>query len=277
MKKHTAMPGPVSFGTTEQNTLMRGAERTLAILAALNRRNGSTVSQLATFTKISRPAVYRVLETLCRQGYVARSEDRDTYELTPLVRSLSDGYQEEDWVRNIATPVIKELQEQVIWPTDLSTFQGNAMYLRETTRSHSPMTIDRVTVGLRLPMLRSASGRAYLAWCPAKELDLILENLKTSVHPDDAPANNASWVRNLLNNTRRRGYGERQEEVVERTGAIAIPIKQGERVRACLSITFIASVLTPQQAARRHLESLRAAARRIEIGLGQQPLNQNGI
>lgn len=262
-------PLPVCTDSTKgnQGKLMRGAERTLSVLAALNRYNGSTVSQLATVTGISRPALYRVLETLCAQGYLARRQDRDTYELTPLVRSLSDGYKEEDWVRTIATPVIKELQEQVIWPTDLSTFHGNAMYLRETTRSHSPMTIDRVMVGLRLPMLQSASGRAYLAWCPAKEQNLILENLKSSGYPDDARAHDSAWVKSLMGTTRRRGYGERQEEVVERTGAIAIPIRHGARVAACLSITFIASALTPQQAARQHLDSLRAAAHRIETAL----------
>jgi IclR family mhp operon transcriptional activator len=246
---------------------MRGAERTLGVLAALNRHNGATVSQLAAATGISRPALYRVLETLCAQGYAVRRPDRDTYELTPLVRSLSDGFKDEDWVRTVATPVIKELQEQVVWPTDLSTFHGNAMYLRETTRRASPMTIDRVMVGLRLPMLRSAAGRAYLAWCPAREQELILENLRASGHPDDARARDAQWVRNLIANTRRRGYGERQEEVVERTGAVAIPIRHGQRVTACLSITFIASALTPQQAARRHLDQLRAAAAAIEAGL----------
>jgi IclR family mhp operon transcriptional activator len=248
-------------------TTMRGAQRTLGVLAALNRQNGATVSQLSATTGISRPALYRVLESLCQQGYVSRRPDRDAYELTPLVRSLSDGYKDEDWVRTVATPVIKDLQELVVWPTDLSTFHGNAMYLRETTRSASPMTIDRVTVGVRLPMLRSASGKAYLAWCPQREQDLILSNLRASGHPDDVQAHDTQWVRSLVAGTRRRGYGERQEEVVERTGAIAIAVRHKQRVIACLSITFIASAMTPQQVARRHLEQLRAAAASIEAGL----------
>lgn len=248
---------------------MRGAERTLRVLAALNGQNGATVSQLAAATGISRPALYRVLETLCAEGYVIRRLEQDRYDLTPLVRSLSDGFKDEDWVRSVATPVITGLQEQVVWPTDLSTFHGNAMYLRETTRRRSPMTIDRVTVGLRLPLLRSACGRAYLAWCPGREQELILQNLRASGHPDDARAHDRDWVRSLIATTRRRGYGERQDELVERTGAIAIPIRQGERVTACLSITFIASALTPLQAARRHLEQLRAAAAAIEAGLAK--------
>jgi IclR family mhp operon transcriptional activator len=116
-------------------------------------------------------------------------------------------------------------------------------------------------------MLRSASGKAYLAWCPANEQELILSNLRGTGHPDDARAHDAKWLASLIASTRRRGYGERQEEFVERTGAIAIPVQDGERVMACLSITFIASALTPPQAARRHLDQLRAAATQIQEGL----------
>lgn len=248
---------------------MRAVERTLRVLAALNRQNGATVTQLAAGTAISRPALYRVLDTLCRLGYVVRPAGHDGYALTPLVRSLADGFHDEDWVRSIATPVITALQERIVWPTDLSTFHGNAMHLRETTRRRSPMTIDRVMIGLRLPMLHSAAGRAYLAWCPDNERELILSNLRASGHPDDARAHDERWVRGLLAGTRRRGYGERLQEVVARTGAIAVPVHADRRVIACLSITFIASALSPQQIARRHLAALSEAAAQIERGLAR--------
>jgi IclR family mhp operon transcriptional activator len=255
---------PTNDKPPENHASMRGAVRTLAVLTALNRMNGATVSQLATLTGISRPALYRVLDALSVEGYVAKHLDRDTYHLTPLVRSLSDGFKDEDWVLYVATPVITKLQATVVWPTDLSTFHGDAMYLRETTRSISPMTIDRVTVGLRLPMLGSAAGRAYLAWCPQPEQELLLEGLRNSRHPDDARALDAEWVRALIVTTRQRGYGEREEELVPRTSAIAVPVHHGERVLACLSITFIASAITPQQAAMRHLGQLREAVAEIE-------------
>jgi IclR family mhp operon transcriptional activator len=238
---------------------------------ALNRHNGAGVSELAMASQISRQALYRILETLCDEGFVERREDRDRYELTPLVRCLSDGFRDEDLVRKIATPVIRQLQKDLVWPSDLATFHGTAMCLRETTRPNSPMTIDRATIGWRLSMLGSASGRAYLAWCPQEERRLILENLQSSRHPDDALAHDEHWVRTLLSTTRQRGYGERFDEVRSRTGAIAVPFHQGERVMGCLCITFIASALNPAEAARRHLDRLRAAAAEIELILKRVP------
>ncbi|MFZ4479079.1 MAG: IclR family transcriptional regulator domain-containing protein [Rhodoferax sp.] len=246
------------------SSTMRGADRTLRVLRALNEHNGSNVSEIAGYTQISRPALYRILSSLCLQGYVRRRSEPELYELTPLVRSLSDGYREEDWLRQAAVPVIEALQLEVVWPTDLATFHGNAMYLRETTRRKSPMTIDGVTVGLRLPMLRSATGKAYLAACPEAEQALILTNLRSTGNPDDALSHDSRFVKNLVATTRRLGYGERQEDWIAKTGAIAIPVRQQGRVLACLNITFIASVLTPKEAAARYLGKMQAAAKAIE-------------
>jgi len=152
----------------------------------------------------------------------------------------------------------------------LATFFDDAMYLRETTRRFSPLTIDSARVGLRLPMLQSATGRAYLAFCSEPERLAIIENLKRSPAPDDAPARDARYVANVLAMTRRNGYGERHGEIFPKTGAIAVPVMHGERVMCCLNISFIASALTPKEAALRYLASLRAAAKTIETQLVEE-------
>jgi hypothetical protein len=136
---------------------MRGVKRTLAVLRALNQHNGERVSDLARLTEIPRPSLYRVLETLCALGYVRRT-DEDRYELMLLVRTLSDGFSDEPWVRGVAQPVMEDLQREIVWPTDLATFYGNAMYLRATTRRLSPLTIDTATAGLRLPSSSRRQG-----------------------------------------------------------------------------------------------------------------------
>ncbi len=181
-----------------------------------------------------------------------------------LVRTLSEGFNDEPWLRNAAQPVMEALQREIVWPTDISTFFGNAMYLRGTTRRHSPLTIDTASAGLRLPMLQSASGRTYLAFCSDAERAAIVANLKQSREPSDRSARDAGLIRSLVAATRKKGYGERHGEVFAKTGAIAVPVRQGDRVLACLSISFIASALTPREAAARYLADLRAAADTIE-------------
>lgn len=254
-------PMPKAF---PNQSSLRGVVRTTGVLRALNEHNGARVSDLARCTKIPRPSLYRILETLRALGYVRRRSDGERYELTIQVRSLSSGFNDEAWVCEIALPVMEALQRNIVWPTDIATFFDDAMYLRETTRRQSPLTIDTATVGLRLPMLRSATGRAYLAFCGDAERETILDNLRRSPAPEDARARDSRYVRNLLSMTQRNGYGEQHGEIFPKTGAIAVPIMRSGRVMGCLNISFIASALTPRDAAARYLTSLRTAARTIE-------------
>lgn len=242
---------------------LRGAVRTLEVLRAVNDAPGTSVSALAQRTRIPRPSLYRILETLCALGYVQRRADGDGYAPTIFVRSLSDGFNDETWVRAAALPVMEALQKEIVWPTDIASFFDGAMYLRETTRRHSPLTIDTARVGLRLPMLHSATGRAYLAFCGEAERAAIVERLRRSRTPEDALARDGRYVSNLVTMTRRKGYGERHGEIFPKTGAIAVPVMHGERVVCCLNISFIASALTPAEAAARYLEPLKASARKI--------------
>lgn len=243
---------------------MRGVTRTLGVLRALNEHNGARVSDLAQKTAIPRPSLYRILETLRGLGYVRRDPDAERYELTIQVRALSDGFRDEGWIREAALPAMQSLQRDIVWPTDIATFYDDAMWLRETTRRQSPLTIDAATVGLRLPMLKSATGKAYLAYCGEAERETILQNLKRSKLAEDSRARDSRYVKEVLATTRRNGYGEQDREIFPKTAAIAVPIKRGERVVGCLNISFIASALDPRDAAARYLCALTAAAAAIQ-------------
>jgi IclR family transcriptional regulator, mhp operon transcriptional activator len=252
----------------------RGVTRTLAVLRALNTHNGATVTQLSRVTRISRPALYRILDALVHNGYVAADPDRKTYCLTYLVRSLSDGFRDEHWISEIAGPVMNDLQRRVLWPTDLATFANYEMRLRDTTRRRSPLVIDRSAVGAQLSFLRSALGLAYLAHCPASERGAILEMLQRPGHPDHGLASDTVRVLRLLREVRRRGYGWRfkgadtpENDARSQTATIAVPVYGEAGVVATIGITFFASVLSIQEAARRHLGDLRAAARAIELAM----------
>lgn len=241
--------------------------RTIAVIRALNEDHGARVIDLERRTGIPRPSLYRIIGTLETLGYVRRRDSEERYDVTIMVRLLSDGFNDEAWVRGIAQPVMETLQREIIWPTDIATFFDNAMSLRETTRRHSPLTIDTATAGLRLPMLSSATGRVYLAFCAPRERAAILDNLRRSSAPEDRPARDTKYVNRLLAMTRKKGYGERHGEIFAKTGAIAVPIRRGGHVLACLNISFIASALSPREAAARYLAQLRRGADAIEARL----------
>lgn len=241
----------------------RGTLRTLAVLRALNEQSAANVSELSQATAIPRPSLYRMLDTLCSAGYVRRRSDDDRYQLTPLIHRLSDRFQDEDWIKSIGVPFLRELQREIVWPTDIAVFQGDAMYLRATTWRDSPLAIDRRPLGLRVPVLQSASGRAYLAYCPRSEREEVIRFLHSSSAPENALARDRKSLNRVLAQTRANGYGQRFKEFMVETGSIAVPIRSADRVIACLNITFIASALTPKQAASRYLTAINRTADQI--------------
>jgi IclR family mhp operon transcriptional activator len=254
---------------------MRSALRTLTVLRALNVHNGSTVGDLSLATGISRPALYRILETLREAGYISVDIARKHYCLTMMVRSLAEGFTDEDWVTQVARPALAKLQRKVLWPTDLGTFRDNWMWIRETTRPLSPLTIDRGVAGTRFSILASATGRAYLAFCRDDERAQILGNLALSAESDAEFIQDRPRLDELFREVRRIGYGYRYGEPPKESGAIAVPILVGDRVLGCVNMTFAVAALTPNEAARKHLSDLRNTA--DEIAQGFQRLEQGTL
>jgi IclR family transcriptional regulator, mhp operon transcriptional activator len=254
----------MSRNTAARYHPVRGLERGLAILRALSKAGQGTSAQLAEATRLPRPTVHRLLETLRRAGYVTRAGLRDAYTLTLLIRSLADGYKDEDWITEISHPVLSDLCDEVVWPTDIATYDDGAMVIRATTHGRSPLSIIRATAGWRAPMLTTATGRAYLAFCPDSERTAILETLAKMPGPDSDVAPRPSEVLRELSITRKRGYGLRIKGVLPKISTVAVPLLVDERVLACLNLNWITSAMDAETAVKRYVPALRKAASRIE-------------
>jgi IclR family transcriptional regulator, mhp operon transcriptional activator len=260
---------------------VRSLERGLAVLAAMNRRKLPSVMELARDTDLPRPTVYRLLETLSRAGYVTRSSPKDRYCLARRVRSLSDGFFEDDWIAEIAAPLMRRFTRDMVWPVALITFEEFRMLVRETTHEASTLSIDHGMVGRTLPMLRTAAGRCYLAFCPAKERRTILQMLSRSKAPEDRWAREPQRLTKLLDTIRIKGYALQDREINPKTTGLSVPVRLGARVLATLSTIWISSAMTIETAEAELYPPLAATAARIaeairERALAEAPSLANG-
>jgi IclR family mhp operon transcriptional activator len=244
---------------------IRSFARGLAVLSALNRHGSATALTLARETRVPRPTVYRLLETLLRDGYVGRGTADERFHLRLKVCSLSEGFEDEQWITAIAGPAVVELTRRISWPCDVSTLQGFKMVIHETTHRIAPLSIDRNMVGQELPLLGSASGLAYISFAPKRERDNLLALLARSNSPDDALVHDPAQVSRLLAATRRRGYALRQGgRIWPHTGSIALPVRVGARVLGCINTVWMARVISAEEGVRRCLEPLRETRQLIE-------------
>jgi IclR family mhp operon transcriptional activator len=239
---------------------VRALERGLALLVAMNRRKLPSVVELARDTRLPRPTVYRLLETLSRAGFVTRSRSMDRYYLARQVRTLSDGFADDDWIADIAAPLMTQFTRQLVWPVALLTFEEGRMLVRETTHEASALSIDHGMVGRRLPMLRTAAGRSYLAFCPDNEGHAILEMLSHSKAPEDQGARETRLLTKLFDSIRAKGYATQDREINPKATGIAVPIRLGARVLGSMSVIWIASALTIEEAEKQLLRPLTSLA-----------------
>lgn len=257
-------------------TNVRGLARGLQVLRALNAMEDghATSQQLADLTGLHRTTVRRLLETLMEEGFVRRSTSDDSFRLTLAVRSLSEGFTDTERIATVAPPIMGQLLQRVAWPSDLTTPDGDAMIIRETTHRFSRLSFHRAMVGRRLPMLLTAAGRAYFATCPDEEREDILELLRSGAGGDEqqAFARNDALVRKLIRRVRDDGFGSNHGDwtAQAKIGAVAVAISADERVIASLNVIFLSRAVRLEDAVRRYVPELQKAALDIAEALKQE-------
>ena len=243
---------------------IRALIRGLQALAVLNRHNGATVSEVTSQIKLPRTTTYRILETLSEAGYVFRDPADDRYRLTLLVRGLAEGFVDETWITEIARPCINDLCKDIVWPVTLLSPAGTSMLIRDTTDHASPLTVERFTAGFRLPLLMSASGRVYLAFCQPEPRDTLLEILSRSTREEDKLARSRPEVEKILDEAREQGYATtvRTRRMSEEV-AMSVPVLVDEQVLATVAVRFSANAVPLELAVERFVPKLHETAKTI--------------
>jgi IclR family mhp operon transcriptional activator len=254
---------------------VRALQRGLDILAEVNRSGGIRAGELARRLGLARPTVYRLLETLEEVGYVARSASDERFRVTLKTHRLGDGYDREARLSEAAGPILVELGRVLVWPVDLVTCDAGAMVIQESTHARSPLSIDRGMIGIRLPILRTAAGRAYFSFCPEADRRAIVAHLRSLDDPADRPFLDPATLRQMIAETVRRGYGMRsigEEEIphtsATKTSSIAVPIRAGETVLGSLTIIWLAHAIDFREAIAKFFEPMRQAAAAIAARQG---------
>lgn len=243
---------------------IRALQRGLEVLHVLNLHNGATVSEVAAAIDLPRTTTYRILETLCVAGYAYRAASDERYRLTILVRGLSDGFDDEAWVTQIARKYIYELCNELVWPIAVATLSGSTMLIRQTTDHRSPLAIEKRGPGFRVPILASASGLAYLAFCPDEQREAIIDMLAKSRREEDKPARNRKKLQEVLAEIRRRGYSSsRRARRVSDEISLSVPVMAGDRLVASLTIRFASTAVPEADGVQRFIPRLRSTAQKI--------------
>ncbi|MEP6548119.1 MAG: helix-turn-helix domain-containing protein [Gammaproteobacteria bacterium] len=262
----------------ESKRPIRALMRGLDALTVLNLRDGATVSEVAQEIRLPRTTVYRILQTLCDAGFVIRDTADDRYRLTIMVRALSDGFDDETWVTQIAKPFLYELCREIVWPVSIATLSGTTMLVRESTDHESPLAIERCSAGFRTPLLTTAAGRVYLATCPAPLRETLIEILARTNKEEDRIARAPAELQRALTEIKSLGYATvtRTRRLVEEI-ALSVPVLLADRVLASLTVRFAAPAVPLKNGLERFLPKLHRYAARISTLFSEQKSDSHNL
>jgi IclR family transcriptional regulator, mhp operon transcriptional activator len=260
---------------------VHGLARGLAVLQTLvDAPNGSaSPTEVAVRTGLHRTTVRRLLETLAEEGFVSRNEGDGSFQLTGRLRLMAASLTDHEWISNIAAPILRELSEKVVWPCDLSIPDGTTMLIRDSTHHSSPLSFHRGMIGSRLPMLRTAMGRAYLAFSRPEVREAALRLIQNDPDPAAWETGSGFDAEAVIERTRQQGFGlnYREWKPEERTAAIALPIMtRTHHVAACINIIVNTAGMTTERIVGDFLPPLRHAADLIEAEVRKQLAERDG-
>ena len=248
---------------------VQSVTRALDLLEALNRQKVASVKQLHDMTGLPKPTIVRLLKTLSARGYVANDHRQGGYSVTSLVRALSCGFHGDPLVVEAGRASAIDLTRRLKWPVAIAVLDEDAVTVRFSTIPDSPISPFQSSLGRRLSLVARGLGRAYLAFCPEVERDILLRILAASGDPENAPARRPAALLRELQAMRSQGYAERDPEVEPKSSStLAVPVMDGDRVLATLGLTYFTSAMKRAQAAELYVPQLRAAAENISRSIG---------
>jgi IclR family mhp operon transcriptional activator len=247
---------------------VESVRRAFHLLHELNRQRVSSVRHLHQATGLPKPSIVRLLDTLITLGYVVNDRRQGGYQVTSLVRSLSAGFHGDPLVVEAARPWAVAFTRKYQWPVAVAVLDRDAVAIRFSTIPDSPVSPFYATINMRLQLISRALGRAYIAFCPPGERNLLLRMLALSDDPEDAPARDRAAALMLLTMIRRAGFAERSATVEPKSSStLAVPVMLGRKVLATVGVTFFTSAIPKAEAIARFVPPLKEMARNIETSV----------
>jgi IclR family mhp operon transcriptional activator len=215
---------------------LRSLKRGLTVLSLLNKIDAISITELARHLELPRTTAERILLTLVAEGYVQRVPADKRYRLSAKVCSLADGFSDDCWIVEIATPMLFRVTRRIGWPLAIATPHDDHMVLRSTTDPATSLWLARRRIGAQTPMLNSSSGLVAYAFGEEAGVEARRQRLMRSDDPHNrGRATDAAALDLLLQPVHDNGFAFQPPPNNNPEQSIAFPI--------FIDGTYVASLL----------------------------------
>ncbi len=221
---------------------IRSVQTALRTLEEVAAHDSVGVTQLSRALGVPKSSLQRMLYTLEAAGWVRQTGgDVTRWALTTRMLRLGQRSQGASDLRNVALPTMERLRNDTQETVHLAVREGDNVVILERLESPQPVR-THVTLGMAVPLVASANGKAILSTWPKSELETLISKGLTAY--TGATLTDPARLMEHIEDIRVRGYATNEEEWRADVVAVAAPIVEGLRAEAGLSISTPANRMT---------------------------------
>jgi DNA-binding IclR family transcriptional regulator len=179
--------------------------------------SGTLIDEL----NLNRSTAYNILGTLQRAGWAASRGDRGGWSLGPRLLAIAPAA--EDWTAAIVREELDALSQRLGYIAFVAQWDGGDQYSVQTKADRGKGVHITVEGGETFPFSAPAIMRAFHAWSDPAVVDRLIERYGIVGFTRETVTEPAK-VRDVLAETRRRGYGASVREYDLGQSGVAAPV-----------------------------------------------------
>ncbi|MDQ8202635.1 IclR family transcriptional regulator [Pelagicoccus sp. SDUM812003] len=195
-----------------------------------------TMSHIADTLSLPRSTVFRILTTLCEQGWLFREEK--SYRLGGALIGLGRKAINSSTINQLARPFLKEVTELTGETSQLAMLSGKRTVILEVEDSPHPLAAHS-RPGTEADIHCSASGKVLMAFGSESDTQKVLGSLSFERHTGKTITDRSAFE-SELERIRSAGYAIDEQEYHEGIRCIAVPVFENAQ-SASYSIGITAS------------------------------------
>lgn len=201
---------------------IQSVKRAFELLEFISQEKEIGIRDLSRRAGFSKATVQRLISTLLEAGYVTCNLTTHKYHLSFKLFQLGNCAIYQNDLRTVARPIIEEMQENVKENVVLGILDGgDVIYIDKLT---VPQEIQLASsVGSRVPVHCTATGKAILAFLPDEESTKVLQTKELKRYTQNT-ITGIEKLKQELAEIRARGFAVDIEERFPGVTSIAAPI-----------------------------------------------------
>ncbi len=222
----------------------------------------STPTEINRTIGLPKQTLHRLFASLEAQGFLQREHDGRSFSPGQRMRSMAINTISSPGSRAARLAVMSRLADDIGETCNLSIADRNAMIYVDRIEAEWPLRIQ-LSIGARVPLHCTASGKLYLSTMSRTQLNRVLSNARLEPHTTRTLTDKAALSAEV-DRIRANGYSEDNEEFIDGMVALAVPIND-EDGRFVSALAFHAPTpRMPFSRAHEHLGRLREAADELQ-------------